>query len=446
MKKILLGCAAVIFSAGIANATDLPARAPNIYKATPASSWSGFYLGAHGGYGWGDFDWQNGNAIGLPVAPVRPAGGFGGLQLGWNGMLSPNWLLGTEADLSAGNLRDNALDSGGVSVTGKVDLFGNVRARLGYLLDNRSLLYVTGGMAWSHNRVDLVDGLDSEHITGYNVGWAYGGGWEYMLDPRWSFKVEYLYYDLGKWHEHTSIQGQESKGDLSFSTVKVGVNYRFGEGAGAPAAMPVKAARAPASIWNGSYVGIHAGYVRSDLDAADTVATPARNVSLNPSGGQVGFQTGYNWLFAPNSLLGFEADNTFLRNKDDGVTSNPAVSAHAKIDNLGTVRLRLGYLDGNSLLYATGGLAYGRVRYGEQGAAIDAFSTKYYNLGWTVGAGWEYSFAPRWSAKIEYLYADLGDTSDTIAGVGTMKTDLKVQTVKAGLNYRFQWSDLLGGR
>lgn len=446
MQKVLGGAVFLIFGTGSVLAADLPMKAPaRMYQPAPAYSWTGFYAGAHGGYGWGDFDWQNGNDAALPVAHTRPVGGFGGVQFGWNSMLSPNWLLGTEADFSFGSLRDSAVDPSGDAVTGKVDAFGSMRARLGYLFDNRSLLYITGGAAWAHNRVQLVNGGTSESSRQNYVGWAYGAGWEYMLDPRWSFKVEYLFYDLDKWHEHTSIAGLESKGDLSFSTVKVGVNYRFGDGVATPSAMPVKAARAPDSIWNGSYVGIHGGYMWSDLDATDTVATPARNVSLKPAGGVIGLQTGYNWLFAPNSLLGFETDNSFLTIKDNGITTNPAVTARAKIDDLGTARLRLGYLNHNSLLYATGGLAYARVRYNEEGAAIDAFSTKYYNLGWTAGAGWEYSFAPRWSVKVEYLYADLGDTTDSGSFLGgTLKTDLKVQTVRAGLNYQFQWSDLFG--
>ncbi len=360
-----------------------------------------------------------------------------GLQFGWNDMLAPNWLLGTEADFSFGRLRDSTIDPSGDLVTNKVDAFGNVRARLGYLFDNRSLLYATGGMAWGHNRVNLVNGVDSESVGEYHVGWVYGGGWEYAFDPRWSMKVEYLYYDLGTWREHTSVATNDgTKGDLTFSTVKIGVNYRFGDGVGAASTMPVRAARAPASIWQGSYVGVHAGYVWGDLDATDTLFVgPARNLSLKPSGALVGFQTGYNWLVAPQSLLGFETDNTFLSIKDDGITSDPAVTGQGKIDNLGTVRLRAGYLVDNSLLYATGGLAYARIRYGESGAGIDAFSTKYYNLGWTAGAGFEYSFAPRWSAKLEYLYADLGNTTDTLGGAGgisSMKTDAKIQTVKLG--------------
>jgi opacity protein-like surface antigen len=130
--------------------------------------------------------------------------------------------------------------------------------------------------------------------------------------------------------------------------------------------------------------------------------------------------------------------------KDDGLTGPDAVNAHAEIKDLGTVRARLGYVAGNTLVYATGGLAYARVKYSESGPGIDAFATDYYHLGWAAGAGIEYAFAPRWSVKLEYLYADLGKTESSF-NFGTMSTDLSAQMVRAGLNYQFRWSDLFGG-
>jgi outer membrane immunogenic protein len=447
MKKILLASATcLLVSAGAAGATDLPIKAP-AYRAPVAVplGWSGFYIGAHAGYGWGDFDRQTGPDAALPVAHPKPDGGFGGFQFGWNSMLTPNWLLGTEADFSFGSIKDNALDPSGNNVEGKINAFGTARTRLGYVFDNRSLLYVTGGVAWAHNRVNLSGPAGPETVGEYHVGWAVGGGWEYAFDPRWSMKIEYLYSDLGKWRERTSFTTNDgTRGDLTLSTVKIGFNYRLGEGA-APSVMPVKAAYAPVSIWNGSYIGAHAGYGWSDVDAADTIVAVDRGASLSPSGWLGGIQTGYNWQLSPNIVFGFESDNSFMSMKDSGQTSPDVVNARAKIEDFGTVRIRYGYLfDNTALLYATGGLAYARVKYAESGPGIDAFSTKYYNLGWTVGAGVEYAFAPRWSTKLEYLYADLGKTTDDFGAVGVMRTDVKVQTVKVGVNYKFQWSDLFG--
>jgi outer membrane immunogenic protein len=60
------------------------------------------------------------------------------------------------------------------------------------------------------------------------------------------------------------------------------------------------------------------------------------------------------------------------------------------------------------------------------------------NAGWTVGAGVEGVIAGNWTAKLEYLYADVGDTTCSAASCGTAtNVDLRMNIVRAGLNYRF---------
>jgi outer membrane immunogenic protein len=448
VKAGILAAGVFILGPAVAFGADLkPREAP--YRAPEPIGWVGFYAGVHGGYGFGDFDRQTGWSSSLPIANAEPGGGFGGFQLGWNGMLAPSWIIGTEADVSFGSLSDSVLDTDGNLVSSKVDAFGTVRTRLGYVFDNRSLLYITGGLAWARNKVSVVSGSDFERLDSYHVGWTIGGGFEYAFDPYWSAKIEYLYSDLDQWRAWTSIATNDgTRGDLTFSTIKAGLNYRFGPGIGtpSPSVMPVKAPVASAAVWQGSYVGAHAGYAWGEFDAVDiNISAPMnRSAGLSPSGWLGGFQAGYNWQFAPNALFGFEADNSFMSLKDDGLTGPDAVNAHAEIKDLGTVRARLGYVAGNTLVYATGGLAYARVKYRESGPGIDAFATDYYHLGWAAGAGIEYAFAPRWSVKLEYLYADLGKTESSF-NFGTMSTDLSAQVVRAGLNYQFRWSDLFGG-
>jgi opacity protein-like surface antigen len=96
---------------------------------------------------------------------------------------------------------------------------------------------------------------------------------------------------------------------------------------------------------------------------------------------------------------------------------------------------------GRSLLYATGGFAYIREKAFDGSGAPT--TTKFYDLGWTAGAGFEYMFAPRWSAKIEYLYARFDSTLSQSGGFPlATKPDLSV--VRAGVNYKFDWASLLG--
>ena len=128
----------------------------------------------------------------------------------------------------------------------------------------------------------------------------------------------------------------------------------------------------------------------------------------------------------------------------------PLQTGYARaLDSLGTVRARVGYLTGPEWLwYATGGVAYGETKLQTALAcatcAVPANSvglTDKWNVGWTVGAGVEWRFAPQWSVKAEYLYVDLGSITNTIGafGAGTLTSTYKEQDniVRAGINYKW---------
>ena len=100
----------------------------------------------------------------------------------------------------------------------------------------------------------------------------------------------------------------------------------------------------------------------------------------------------------------------------------------------GTVRGRVGYAFDRFLPYFTGGLAFGDVEANRTGFA----GSKDTNAGWTVGVGIEGVIAGNWTAKVEYLYADLGDTTCSAVACGTAtNVDLQLNILRGGLNYRF---------
>jgi len=289
------------------------------------------------------------------------------------------------------------------------------------------------------------------------VGWALGGGFEYAVDPRWSVKLEYLYSDLGHHMESTFFGGGSpfNTADLKLSTVKLGLNYRLG-GAVAPntsAEMPLKAA-APRFSWTGSYIGVHAGYARSQFDGSQTigfaVVPPSVSESLRAKGWLAGFQTGYNWQFAPNWVFGLETDSSFgkLRTNGNGIVPGGGIfPTSLTVDDLGTVRGRLGYALDRTLLYATGGLALAHQReVVTTGIGVGSIGTDIRDIGWTAGGGLEYAIDPKWSARVEYLYMDLGGQLSRTNAPATDQTSLKIQEVKLGLNYKFNLGDLLRGR
>jgi outer membrane immunogenic protein len=435
MKRILVaGIVLAAFSSAPTLAADMPIKAP-VYKVAAPFSWEGLYAGVHAGYGWDNYKIVDAGTFPVQTATLHPSGGLGGFQIGYNGYLAPSWVLGTEIDFSFADIKANGITSPSVlSVTTKTDFLGTARARLGYAMD-RTLLYVTGGMAWAHvkaNEATLFFAPDA-----YHVGWTLGGGLEYAFDPRWSMKVEYLYADLGSYNN--AVGGFPRSTELTLSTVKAGLNYRFGDPAPSASAMPVKA-RPVAWSWNGSYIGVNAGYARGDFHGIDPVFGGSA-ANLKPSGWFGGLQTGYNWQFAPNWLFGVETDNSFADFKQSGFTTGVVVvAANVKIDGFDTLRARLGYVMDRSLVYGTGGFALAHVKFNQTGVS----TWKDYQGGWTIGAGWEYAIDAKWSAKIEYLYADFGRSSDVVFAA-PRSTTLTINTVKAGLNYKFDLGELLRG-
>jgi outer membrane immunogenic protein len=217
MKKFLLAGVGVL-ALGIASASAadiprrraLPAKAP-VY-VEPPYSWTGFYAGINGGYGWGRSDFS---------APFTPgafdtSGGLVGGTLGYNYQVGQA-VFGIEGDIDASWMKGSAA-CGGLTCETKNSWLGTVRGRLGYAI-GRFMPYVTGGGAFGDIKTS-VTGLGSADET--KAGWTVGGGVEAALSGPWSAKLEYLYVDLGR---GGSIAGS----DASFHTniVRAGINYRF---------------------------------------------------------------------------------------------------------------------------------------------------------------------------------------------------------------------------
>lgn len=164
--------------------------------------------------------------------------------------------------------------------------------------------------------------------------------------------------------------------------------------------------------WAGWYAGAIVGYQWGDVPGTNT----------KPSGVLGGLTGGYNWqngqfVFGGETDLQISgADDTFAPYK----FSNPW---------FGTLRGRAGMAWNNILVYVTGGLAYGGLK-GESGALSETKT----HIGWTLGTGVEFGLAQQWSAKIEYLYADLSNRTYSITGVGN---GLETNFIRVGVNYRF---------
>jgi outer membrane immunogenic protein len=232
MKKFLVaGIAIAAFCAAPAFAADMPTKGP-VYKApVPVFSWTGCYLGAHAGYGWGKKDWTVLST--LHLGPSDVDGALAGGQVGCN-YQSGSWVFGAEGDFSWANIKGSAPNlvlGPGNTIDTKVDWLSSATARAGYAID-RSLLYFKGGAAWARDRFvdNFAAGADATG-TVTKSGWTIGGGYEYAFSPNWSAKIEYAYYDFGTVHKIFS-SGDPYDIRQHMHTVKVGLNYRFDWGKG----------------------------------------------------------------------------------------------------------------------------------------------------------------------------------------------------------------------
>ena len=209
------------------------------------------------------------------------------------------------------------------------------------------------------------------------------------------------------------------------------------------------------------------------------IVPPAGSItqsSFNLNGGVFGGQAGYNWQTG-NWVWGFEGDLQWSREKGStaflcaatviggvclpGLTFLPpgatgtTVSMDQTIEWFGTFRGRAGMLVAPSVLaYVTGGLAFGSVKtdlamggFNANGIAVGATSSsKTTHAGWVIGAGVEALFARDWSAKLEYLYMDLGSFDSTVvlptitANVHSRVTD---NIFRAGINYHFNYGPVV---
>ena len=286
MRKFIGAIAALALGAPVTSALAADLRLP--VKAPPpvavvVYNWTGFYVGGNAGYSWGrdPIDVSSSSrtrvfrAFGLPaetlisdvtVGPVPLAsgtadieGGVLGGQIGYNWQ-SGAWVFGLETDLQwtgqKGSVQFCApagcpLGALTAVVEHKLNWFGTFRARAGWLIDPRVLLYATGGLAYGEVETNFGAGfvgfpLAAVSAKDTRVGWTVGGGVEGALSNNWTVKAEYLYMDLGSAPgasgSSTTILPNVPQG--GFTTVidanitaggkvrdhifRLGVNYRFG--------------------------------------------------------------------------------------------------------------------------------------------------------------------------------------------------------------------------
>jgi outer membrane immunogenic protein len=401
-------------------------------------------------------------------------GGFAqvlaGVHGGYDYQLNNIFVVGVEGDITH--------KSGSGTLLSRVALptsewDGSIRGRLGVLVTPHSLVYATGGFAfgsfktpWHEVPASFEAGEAIELLGGYRTGWTLGGGIQYTLDSNWSTRIDYRYTDWGSkgvlWAEDEEVSTVPSASKLTETRVTVGLTYKHGPSA------KIGERDAVQANWAGTYVGGHVGaaaarikygaFTCSDGCFDDTEFADFTQVF---AGGFVG----YNYLVSSKIVLGVEGDLNAKFGK--GYKIDDRLLPTSDWDS--SLRARLGYAPtARSLIYATGGLAFGHFKTPQSGAQerqggndvgnqpcrdqvfgpsgpgcpsepaedhVGGFRT-----GWTLGAGLEYAINQNWSTRIDYRYTDYGSKTTTVNtgyNFDTYPSKLTENRIGVGVGYRF---------
>jgi outer membrane immunogenic protein len=255
MIRLLASASTLALLAGAAFAADLPVYTPTVAPMmTPAYSWTGFYVGVNGGWGFaeGEVDHEYTGATFTAEFPdssdVDPDGGLIGGTIGLNWQADA-LVFGLEGDIAWSDINgsdsfDGVIDPLGAATpfTTATDFdmewFATLRGRIGFAAD-RVLLYATGGAAFADVSLDhevVVGDPATATFDGSSddteIGWTAGGGVEFAVADNWTLKAEALYFDLGDVSVTSTdplVAGESVESDLDLTGVVIrgGANLKF---------------------------------------------------------------------------------------------------------------------------------------------------------------------------------------------------------------------------
>jgi len=250
-----LVAAAVLGSGSLASAADLPRKAPVVAPVEAPFTWTGFYGGVQGGYGWGTAKWSDlvapAGTISGDFTQHDTNGGFGGVLWGYDRQFG-NWVIGFASDFNWGSINGSSTCLGSendyqATCGTKATFITTSTARVGWAM-GQFLPYVKGGWALEYLKLNVTNigqngsgccGPQPDYQTtkSWRSGWTAGGGLEYALDRRWSVFVEYDYMNFG--NNVTGFTPSDPFNGITtnfsaninhtVSVVKGGVNLRWGD-------------------------------------------------------------------------------------------------------------------------------------------------------------------------------------------------------------------------
>ncbi|MGH6925801.1 MAG: outer membrane protein [Propylenella sp.] len=230
MSRLLASTAAVALLSTAAFAADLPLPVEPMEEvvAAPAYDWSGVYIGASGGFGWGDYDYIFTQVAGTPNVGNDLEGWVAGGQIGYNWQ-SGMFVLGAVADISWSDIEGNAAcPNPAFTCNVDVEWFGTVRGNVGVALD-RFLIYGTGGFAYGGIERQSAGGGAAITQDETHIGWAAGGGIGFGVTNNLTIGAEALFVNLDN-ETYAAVPPLFSQVDIGadFVVVRGSANFKFG--------------------------------------------------------------------------------------------------------------------------------------------------------------------------------------------------------------------------
>ena len=256
IKTTIAAAAALLATSTFASAADMAVKARPAPIPVEVWNWTGFYIGAHVGAGWGETEsaLTGASAPGLgaavfaiPFSQTSSSGFLGGVQAGAN--WQAGWaVIGVQGDFAGADIKGTSPCFLLLSCTTKTDWLATVSGRVGAVVLDRGLIYAKGGVAWMNSTHSVrapnfglggggfgVAGADitSKEVT--HFGWLVGLGTEWMITRNWTAFIEYNYIEFEKTNQAfpvnlgAQIPAFTVNADLknTLSIAKVGVNYKF---------------------------------------------------------------------------------------------------------------------------------------------------------------------------------------------------------------------------
>ncbi len=235
MQKTLAAAAiaTLVGVAGAAHAADF--YAPGGFKDGPVAPcptcWAGYYFGGHVGGAWGTLDVTDQTSVPNVKFDHDASSVFGGGQVGFNYQRG-NLVVGPEIDVGGMGLSNTKTEIGGAGAISKLGsgYYLDITGRLGYAF-GPALIYGKGGYALYGGDASVTEPSTPATVKRDGIsGFTAGGGVEYQINPAWSIKAEYLFFDFGNAGGQlvfSNTTGDSYSSQLTVQTAKVGINFHI---------------------------------------------------------------------------------------------------------------------------------------------------------------------------------------------------------------------------